>query len=147
MYRREGVGRRDLLKVAAAGTVLAALGTAGLERHLGMLIPPGSAVPVRAAGVQTPLSGGAIPRFVDPLPLLSVAGGPMETVIAGTSEITLTMREFRSKVMPSTFVPANGQPYQGTWTWGYRVGRSAPSSQRVPTWGRSLWPHAAFRPR
>jgi FtsP/CotA-like multicopper oxidase with cupredoxin domain len=126
MHERGGVSRRDLLKAAAAGTVLAAVGTTGLERRFGILIPPGGAVPVNAAAAQTPLAGGSIPRFVDPLPLLSVAGGPIETVVAGTSEITLSMREFRAKVMPSTFVPADGQPYQGTWTWGYRLGRSAP---------------------
>ena len=125
MRERKGVTRRDLLKGAAAGTVLAALGTAGLHRHLGLLIPLGSAISARAAGAQTPLAGSAIPRFVDPLPLLSVAGGPIETVIPGTSEITLTMREFRANVMPSTFVPANGQ-YRGTWAWGYRLGTSPP---------------------
>ena len=31
----------------------------------------------------TPLPGHKIPQFVDPLPVLSVDGGPMETVIAG----------------------------------------------------------------
>ncbi len=69
----------------------------------------------------TPLAGSAIPQFVDPLPLPSVAGGPMETIVAGASQITLTMREFQSSVMPSTFVPAAG-PYTGTWVWGYRAG-------------------------
>jgi spore coat protein A len=75
----------------------------------------------------TPLPGSAIPQFIDPLPLLSVAGGPMETVIAGTDEITLTMEEFQSNVLPTGFVPANGQPYSGTWVWGYRAGVTSSS--------------------
>jgi spore coat protein A len=70
----------------------------------------------------TPLPGNAIPQFIDPLPLLSVAGGPMETIVAGDGEVTLRMKEFQSNVMPSAFVPGNGQPYIGTWVWGYRAG-------------------------
>jgi FtsP/CotA-like multicopper oxidase with cupredoxin domain len=74
-----------------------------------------------AAAAQLPLAGSAIPQFVDPLPLLSVAGGPVETIIAGANEISLTMKEFQANVMPSTFVPASGE-YTGTWVWGYRAG-------------------------
>ena len=48
----------------------------------------------------------------------------METIVAGTGEITLTMREFQASVMPSTFIPATGQ-YTGTWVWGYRAGIAA----------------------
>jgi spore coat protein A len=76
-----------------------------------------------ALGQQgTPLPGSSIAQFIDPLPLLSVAGGPMETIIAGTGEVTLNMKEFKANVMPSAFVPANGLPYTGTWVWGYRAG-------------------------
>jgi len=71
---------------------------------------------------QTPLAGSAIPQFVDPLPLLSVAGGPMEAIVAQAGvPILLSMREFQASVMPSTFVPAEGA-YTGTWAWGYRAG-------------------------
>ncbi len=80
-----------------------------------------------------PLPGNKIPQFVDPLPLLSVAGGPMETVVAGPGEITLNMLEFQAKVMPSTFVPANGLPYTGTWVFGYRVGPAAAPAAAVDT--------------
>ena len=45
----------------------------------------------------------------------------METVVAGMTEIALTMKEFQANVMPSTFVPAV-PPYTGTWVWGYRAG-------------------------
>jgi spore coat protein A len=75
-----------------------------------------------AAAAQTPLPGSSIPQFIDPLPLLSVAGGPMEAIVAGTDEITLTMREFRAAVLPSAFVLPNGGQYLGTWSWGYRAG-------------------------
>jgi spore coat protein A len=69
----------------------------------------------------TPLPGSAIPQFVDPLPLLSVAGGPMETIVDDGTEVTLDMLEFQASVLPSTFVPATGT-YTGTWVWGYRAG-------------------------
>jgi FtsP/CotA-like multicopper oxidase with cupredoxin domain len=72
---------------------------------------------VSAQGI--PLPGSSIPQFIDPLPLLSVAGGPMETIVAGAAEITLTMQEFQANVMPSTFLPGT---YTGTWVWGYRAG-------------------------
>jgi spore coat protein A len=104
------VSRRGFLKISAATG-----GALFISSRLKFLN--------RAMAAQgTPLPGSAIPQFVDPLPLLSVAGGPMETIIAGTSEVTLTMKEFQSKVLPSTFIPANGQPYAGTWVWGYRAG-------------------------
>jgi len=115
---RKQISRRTLLKGAAAGTFLAATGTAGLGRYVGL---PGAAGVARAQTTQTALAGSAIPRFVDPLPLLSVAGGPIETMIAGTSEIVLNMQEFKATVMPSTFIPATGT-YAGTWVWGYRLG-------------------------
>jgi FtsP/CotA-like multicopper oxidase with cupredoxin domain len=114
------ISRRSLLKGAAAGTFLAATGTTGLGRIVGMPFSP-SVTRVGAQAGQTPLAGSAIPQFVDPLPLLSVAGGPIETVIAGASEIALNMQEFKATVMPSTFVPAAGT-YSGTWVWGYRAG-------------------------
>jgi len=92
-------------------------------------IPPG------ALAVQgTPLPGSKIPQFVDPLPLLSVAGGTMETVVAGSGEVKLNMLEFQAKMMPSTFVPANGLPYAGTWVFGYRVGPTAAPAAAVDTY-------------
>lgn len=86
------------------------------------------------AGQGIPLPGNKIPQFVDPLPLLSVAGGQMETVIAGTGEITLNMLELQANMMPSTFVPANGLPYTGTWVFGYRVGPTAAPASAVDTY-------------
>jgi len=81
------------------------------------------------AVTQIPLPGSAIAQFVDPLPLLDLAGGPMQTVIAGSSEIELHMREFQASVMPSTFVPALGT-YNGTWVWGYIAGPGVPAGAR-----------------
>jgi len=109
------VSRRGFLKLSAATSAAAFLATRA--RFLrGALAAQGTALP-----------GSAIPQFVDPLPLLSVAGGPMETIIADTSEIELHMREFQANVMPSTFVPASGS-YTGTWVWGYIVGTDAPTT-------------------
>lgn len=75
---------------------------------------------------QTPLPGDQIPQFMDPLPVLSVAGGSIETVVAGASEIALHMREFKARMLPSGYVPPGGA-YDGTWVWGYRVGPTPPA--------------------
>ncbi len=107
--------RQFLTRGAAAGAGLVVANQLGLPRL----------VPAQAAA-QVQLPGSSIPQFADPLPLLSVAGGPMETVLAGTDPITVTMREFPANVMPSTFVPAAGT-YGGTWAWGYRTGEQPAS--------------------
>jgi spore coat protein A, manganese oxidase len=78
---------------------------------------------------QTPLPGSAIRKFVDPLPTLDVAGGPIQTTIAGASEITLRMCEFKASVMPSGFVPASGT-YTGTTVWGYAADATCPTEPR-----------------
>jgi spore coat protein A len=70
---------------------------------------------------QVPLPANSIPQFVDPLPLLSVQGGPIETIVAGAGEVTINMQEFMAQVLPSTLVLPNGAPYAGTWVWGYRT--------------------------
>lgn len=77
---------------------------------------------------QTPLPGLLIPQFVDPLPVLDVTtGGTIKTIVAGSSEIELHMREFKANMMPSTFVPASGT-YTGTWVFGYIQGPNAPAT-------------------
>jgi FtsP/CotA-like multicopper oxidase with cupredoxin domain len=87
-----------------------------------------------ALAVQgTPLPGTKIPQFIDPLPVLSAAGGTIETTVANAGEITLNMLEFQARVMPSTFVPANGLPYTGTWVFGYRLGPTAAPATAVDT--------------
>ena len=87
----------------------------------------------QASAAQIHLPGNKIPQFVDPLPLLSVAGGTIETIVAGPDEITLNMLEFPANVMPSTFVPANGLPYAGTWVFGYRLGPTTAPATAVET--------------
>lgn len=87
-----------------------------------------------AIAAQVPLPGSKIPQFVDPLPLLNVTpGGTMETIVAGSGEITLNMLEFQANMLPSTFVPANGLPYTGTWVFGYRVGPTSAPAAAVDT--------------
>lgn len=80
-----------------------------------------------AQSPQIPLAGKSIPQFVDPLPILDLAGGTIKTIVAGTSEIELHMREFQARMLPSTFVPATGS-YTGTWVWGYINGPTAPTT-------------------
>jgi spore coat protein A len=103
---------------------------------------PGTVVAKKApppplGGVQIQLPGNKIPQFVDPLPVLdlnpsSKSGIPV--VIPGSSELVLNMMTFRANMMPSTFVPATGIPYAGTWTFGYRIGGTgATFGDRVET--------------
>jgi FtsP/CotA-like multicopper oxidase with cupredoxin domain len=71
-----------------------------------------------AQSTQVPLSGGEIPQFVDPLPMLDVAGGSIRT-LDGTGSLTIRMCEFRARVLPSTFIPAGDSAPAATWVWGY----------------------------
>ena len=81
-----------------------------------------------ASAQQIPLPGKQIAKWVDPLPVLDFAGGTgLKTILAGTGEIELHMREFQANVMPSTFVPATGT-YSGTWVFGYISGPAAPTT-------------------
>jgi len=79
-------------------------------------------IPSAFAVQGTPLPGQKIPQFVDPLPNLDLTmsgTAGLDTLLAGTGEIKLHMKTFLANIMPSTFVPANGLPYAGTWTFGY----------------------------
>ena len=84
-----------------------------------------------------PFPGNKIPQFVDPLPLLNLTTGTttgIETHIDDGSEITVNMLELQANMLPSTFVPANGQPYTGTWVFGYRVGPTAAPATAVDSY-------------
>lgn len=74
---------------------------------LGGLLP---STVLAQAGQQPQLPGTSIPQFVDPLPSLH---------ITGATDITLSMSEFQSPMLPTGFVGQNA-PYTGTWVWGYR---------------------------
>jgi spore coat protein A len=68
-----------------------------------------------------PSAASSIDQFVDPLPILDVTGAPtgtIQTILAGTSQIQVDMKEFKARMLPHTFVPATGT-YDGTWVWGY----------------------------
>ncbi|HSG43423.1 MAG TPA: multicopper oxidase [Anaerolineales bacterium] len=109
------ISRRDFLKLSGAG--LAAIYAATRQRFM-----------LRAYGAAPqpllPLPGSALPQFVDELPILG-SGMVLET---GT-DITIRMQEFKADIMPSTFIPANGLPYTGTWVWGYQTdGNATPTA-------------------
>jgi spore coat protein A len=84
---------------------------------VGLLTLVTMALPAQAAqSPQLPLPGSAIPQFVQPLPLLTVAGGTMQTVSGDTGlPLTVRMCEFKANVLPAGTVPG----YAGTWVWGY----------------------------
>lgn len=78
---------------------------------------------------QPPLNPNKIPQFVDPLPLLTVQGGPMETVDKrlSTTQQDIYMHEFAANVLPATTKLPNKVQYAGTWVWGYRTSPTAPT--------------------
>ncbi len=110
------------------------------QRIRGMRLAPALlALALPAVGLafpdpQTPIAGTSIPQFVDPLPLPSVQpGGTVATVVANNTSfaapLEITMCEFKTKVLPSTWVPPVGSTYAGyTWTWGYVLGTTCPTA-------------------
>jgi len=108
------ITRRDFLKLSGASA--AALYASTHARFL---------LRGRAQGI--PLPGSNLPKFIMPLPLLSVDNGSMETIIADTNEVTLTMKEFKVDMLAPGFVLPDGSEYDGTWVWGYRAGVTFPS--------------------
>lgn len=106
------ITRRQLIK---AGTAIGVVGLLPVQftPHALALVP------------QTPLPGSAIPQFLERLPVLSVAGGTIPTVIAGTAQIDLHMREFQANMLaPGTILPGINT---STWVYGYTVGAQAPA--------------------
>jgi len=76
-----------------------------------------------APNTQIPLNPKAIPKFVQPLPLLDLQGGSIATSVS--ANLTLTMCEFPSNVLPPGTIAAGQTP---TWTWGYIVGTQCPTT-------------------
>ncbi|XUW99733.1 MAG: multicopper oxidase domain-containing protein [Dehalogenimonas sp.] len=117
--RREFMRRAGITAAGAGGVLIAeSIFVKGIELFAAPKPPP-------AGQVQLP--GNKIPQFVDPLPVLDIGAlngqstTGISTIVAGTSEIRLNMKTFQAKIMPSTFVPAAGGAYTGTWTFGYLV--------------------------
>ena len=83
---------------------------------LSVLVIFSLAVPVLAAqSLQVPLAPNpAAWQFIQPLPLLDLAGGPIKTVF-GNQPLTIRMCEFQANVLP----PGAVAGYAGTWVWGY----------------------------
>jgi spore coat protein A, manganese oxidase len=80
--------------------------------------------------VQVPLDGSTIPQFVEALPLLDITGAPsgvMKTIVAGSNQIVLDMREFKSNILPAGLTLPGGEVYSGTYVWGYLPGTAIPT--------------------
>ena len=99
-----------------------------MARKTLLVVALGLATALTALAQQVPLPGTKIPQFVDPLPTLGANG----IAVAGGTNLTLTMCEFKANVMPSTFVPAVGT-YTGTYVWGYVAGTQCPTTTQ-PTY-------------
>ncbi len=83
----------------------------GLAAGLAAAMPPNwgrflsvQAAARKAVSPQVILPGTAVPKFVDPLPLL-------HTIVDNGGQIELEMTEFQSQVLPAGLPP--------TWVWGY----------------------------
>jgi hypothetical protein len=77
-----------------------------LAALIGGAIPPAAGAAVTP---QIPLAGSAIPQFVDPLPMLDLAGGPIKTLATqDETQYTVRMCEFKANVLPSTVVLPGG---------------------------------------
>jgi spore coat protein A, manganese oxidase len=83
-------------------------------------------VPAQAAQTpQIPLPPNPLTwQFVQPLPLLSAAGGTIQTV-AGSQPLRIHMCEFRANILP----PGALAGYTGTWVWGYLAENASAVSQ------------------
>jgi FtsP/CotA-like multicopper oxidase with cupredoxin domain len=94
-----------------------------------------------ARAQQVPLAPLTIPKFVNKLPLLSVAPESavwpadwprtLDTIVADEGEITLRMCEFESSILPPAMVlpGPNALPGNRTWTWGYVEGETCPTEK------------------
>jgi FtsP/CotA-like multicopper oxidase with cupredoxin domain len=127
--------RRELLRLwAVAGLGLALPGIDSRRpaaATAGTLVPQAAPYAPRAwlpwMGLQstvapTPLPGGAIPRFVDPLPVFGPASGGSAPRVTGSS-FTMAVREFQQQVLPATVYAQAPDPASrgGTWVWGYQI--------------------------
>lgn len=86
----------------------------------------------QAPAPQVPLAGKTLPQFVDPLPIPQIINlADPNSGYDPNAEIQLSMEEFKTKVLPSTFVYANLQPYTGTTIWGYRHANDGGSARQT----------------
>jgi FtsP/CotA-like multicopper oxidase with cupredoxin domain len=77
-----------------------------------------------APNTQIPLAPKVIPKFVQPMPLLDVQGGPIATT--GSTAFTATMCEFPSNILPPGTIAPGVQTT--TWTWGYSLAGACPTT-------------------
>ncbi|UCH86791.1 MAG: multicopper oxidase domain-containing protein [Dehalococcoidia bacterium] len=96
--------KKSALLVAAAVAVLFTVLFIGSTAGASVQVP------------QVPLPGGAIPKYVDPLP--TFAGNRVD----GTVPLTVTMEEFQQQVLPAASYAGLPAPYNaGTYVWGYQI--------------------------
>jgi len=115
---------------------------AGALAGAGLLVPWQRKVGGALASVQVPqvpLPGGAIGKWVDPLPI------PYRINATGGGPLAIAMSEFQQKVLPAAFYTALAPPCDaGTYVWGYEGAYPGPTivAQRgVPldvTWVNNL---------
>jgi FtsP/CotA-like multicopper oxidase with cupredoxin domain len=77
-----------------------------------------------APNTQIPLAPKAIPKFVQPLPLLDTQGGPIVTT--GATKLSVGMCEFPSNILPPGTIAPGVQTT--TWTWGYSTAGACPTT-------------------
>src|SRR5260221_8169142 len=98
--------------VGVAALMVGCGGDAGLEPSNQIGVVTGES----AKQAQTPLSGNAIPKFVDALP--PFAGRRID----GTATVQVSMQEFQQKVLPASVYAGLSAPFRsGTFLWGYNI--------------------------
>jgi spore coat protein A len=112
MKKEINVDRRTFVKMAGMAVGALTLGNYGLIRF-------------GLAQQGTPIQGSSIPQFIEPLPLLNVAGGPIET-IAGENNVEIHMREIKVNILPQGFIPN----YAGTSVFAYLNGSGIPNTPK-----------------
>jgi hypothetical protein len=86
--------------------------------------------PLRAATVSAPLPrmalpGSDIPKYTEPLQTF-------DGVRVSAADITVSVEEFQQYVLPACLYTELPSPFdQGTFVWGYRVGKMPPHLSRL----------------
>jgi len=111
---------RSRFELAGASLLLslsvAACGSQSESNSLGVV----EQASVRTA--QTPLDGATIPKYVEPLTMLSGARHN------GSQTQNIQMLEFQQKILPTSVYAALPAPFNaGSYLWGYKLNSSPPS--------------------
>jgi spore coat protein A, manganese oxidase len=121
MTSRRTLSPQSVFRLSLPTLTVLALGVAGCDGTAQADKVVAISAPAVLIG-QTPLDGATVPKYVDPLPLMSGRR------VNGAAAVTVNMLEFQQKVLPASIYAARPAPFNnGTYLWGYKLNASAPS--------------------